>query len=141
MVDIHHNFVVKASSEKVFDAFCTPKGLDSWWTLQSAGAPEIGNVYTFYFGPEYDWRAEVIHMVSGWELTWRMVKTMDDWKDTKVGFALTEQEGNTHVHFFHLGWAEANEHFGITTFCWGQLLNGLKNFVEKGIVIPHSQRN
>ncbi len=141
MFDIHHNFVVKAPARKVFEAFATPQGLDSWWTLQSSGAPETGNVYTFYFGPEYDWRAEVVHVVSGKELTWKMVETMDDWKNTSVGFALKEVEGNTHVHFFHLGWTEASEHFGITTFCWGQLLNGLKNYVEKGIIIPHSQRN
>lgn len=141
MFDIHHNFVVKAPSWKVFETFCSPQGLDSWWTLKSAGIPEIGNQYTFYFGPEYDWRAEVVHLVLNNELTWKMVKTMDDWKDTKVGFVLTEKEGNTHVHFFHQGWAEANEHFGITTFCWGQLLNGLKNFVEKGIIIPFPERN
>lgn len=141
MFDIHHNFVVKAASNRVFEALTTPQGLDSWWTLQSSGVPEIGNLYTFYFGPEFDWRAEVVHMVSDKKLTWKMVKTMDDWKDTQVGFELTEKDRNTQVHFFHLGWAQANEHFGITTFCWGQLLNGLKNYVEKGIIIPHAQRN
>jgi uncharacterized protein YndB with AHSA1/START domain len=141
MFDIHHNFVVKGTPEKVFETFTTPQGLDSWWTLQSSGVPEIGNLYTFYFGPEYDWRAEVIHKISDSDLTWKMVKTMDDWRDTKVGFELTEKDGNTQVHFFHLGWAHPNEHFGITTFCWGQLLNGLKNYVEKGIIIPHALRN
>jgi len=141
MFDIHHNFVVKAPAAKVFDAFCAPRGLDSWWTLKSAGKPEIGNLYTFYFGPEYDWRAAVIDVVTGKELTWKMIETMHDWKNTAVGFQLVEKEGDTLVHFFHSGWAEANEHFGITTFCWGQLLNGLKMYVEDGIVIPHALRN
>ena len=141
MVDIHHNLIVHASREKVFEAFCTPNGLDSWWTLQSSGIPEIGNIYTFYFGPEYDWRAEIAHVIRGRELTWKMVTAMDDWMETSVGFTLEEKEEKTHIHFFHLGWAEASEHFGITTFYWGQLLNGLKNYVEKGIVIPHSNRN
>jgi uncharacterized protein YndB with AHSA1/START domain len=141
MFDIHHNFVVKSSSEKVFDAFCTPQGLDSWWTLQSAGKAEIGHVYTFYFGPEYDWRAEVVHLVPGKELSWKMIQSMEDWQNTTVGFKLIEKEGNTHVHFFHLGWAEASEHFGITTYCWGQLLHGLKKYVEEGVTIPHAQRN
>ncbi len=58
-----------------------------------------------------------------------MVRTMDDWKNTTVGFELVEKEGNTYVHFFHLGWGEATEHFGITTYCWGQLLHGLKRYV------------
>ncbi len=141
MFDIHHNFVVNSTSQKVFEAFCTSPGLDSWWTLQSEGKPEIVNIYTFNFGPEYDWRAEVIHLVPGRELTWKMVQTMDDWKNTKVGFQLKEKDGITHVHFFHLGWAEASEHFGITTYCWGQLLHGLKKYIEEGIIIPHAQRN
>lgn len=141
MVDIHHNFVIKSSHDKVFEAFCTPAGLDSWWTLKSAGKPEAGNVYTFYFGPLYDWRAEVIHLVPHLELTWKITQTMEDWKDTNVGFDLTEKEGSTYVHFFHSGWAQANEHFGITNYCWGQLLNGLKKYVEEGIIIPHAQRN
>ena len=141
MFDIHHNFVVKAKASLVFDAFCTPGGLDSWWTLQSAGEPVLGNIYTFYFGEPFDWRAEVSHVVRDKELTWRMVKTMDDWQGTTVGFELTEKEGATHVHFFHRGWREASEYFGITNYCWAQLLHGLKMYVEKGIVIPHSQRN
>lgn len=127
MYDIHHNFAVKSSSQKVFDAFWTPQGLDSWWTLQSAGNPEIGNRYTFYFGNGYDWRAEVIHLVAGRELTWKMVQTIDDWKSTSVGFQLKEIGRNTHVHFFHRGWLEANEHFGITTYCWGSYCRDLKS--------------
>ncbi len=141
MCDIHHNFVIQSTSTKVFEAFCTPNGLNSWWTLKSSGKPEIGNLYAFYFGPDHDWRAEVVHLVKGHELTWRMVQAMDDWKGTVVGFRLTEKISATHVHFFHLGWAEASEHFGITTYCWGQLLHGLKMFVEEGIIIPHAQRN
>jgi uncharacterized protein YndB with AHSA1/START domain len=141
MFDIHHNFIVKAPARSVFDAFCTPGGLDSWWTLKSEGKPTLDFLYTFYFGPEYDWRAKVIHVVPGKELTWKMVKTMDDWQGTKVGFQLSENAGITQVHFFHLGWREASEHFGITNYCWGQLLNGLKKYVEEGIVIPHALRN
>ncbi len=102
MFDIHHNFVVKTPTRKVFEAFTTPQDLDSWWTLQSSGTPENGNVYIFYFGPEYDWRAEVVHVVSGKELTWKMIETMDDWKNTRVGISLKEIEGNTHKFIFFM---------------------------------------
>jgi uncharacterized protein YndB with AHSA1/START domain len=141
MPDIIHNFIIKAAPQKIFDAFCLPEGLDSWWPLSSAGSPQLGNSYTFYFGPEYDWRAEVVHQVPGKELTWKMTKTMDDWIGTQVGYKLEARDGGTFVHFFHKGWREASEHFGIATFCWGTLLNGLKQFVEKGIVVPHGLRN
>jgi len=32
MADIIHEFTVKAPRERVFQAFATPEGLDSWWT-------------------------------------------------------------------------------------------------------------
>ncbi|MEQ1585880.1 MAG: SRPBCC domain-containing protein [Cyclobacteriaceae bacterium] len=141
MFDIYHNFIVKSTPQKVFEAFCSPAGLDSWWTLRSAGKPVLGNSYTFYFGPEHDWLAEVIHVVPGRELTWKMVAAMDDWMPTTVGFKLTHLDNNTSVAFFHKDWQEANEHFGITTFCWGQLLAGLKKYVEEGSIIPFEKRN
>lgn len=67
MAKILHQFVIEAPAEKVFEAFCTPQGLDSWWTLQSAGKPEMGR--------------------------------------------------------------------------WGQLLAGLKNYVETGAIVPFEKRN
>lgn len=141
MPDIHHNFIIKSKADKVFEAFCTPAGLDSWWTLRSAGKPQMGDIYTFYFGPEYDWRAEVTLSRPNKALTWRMKDAMKDWMGTQVGFQLTERKDETSVAFFHKGWAEANEHFGITTYCWAMLLKGLKDYVEQGIVIPHALRN
>lgn len=141
MPDIHHIFPVKATPQRVFEGFCLPANLDNWWPLRSAGTPKLDDVYTFYFGPEYDWRAKVTHLVPGQALTWTMTQAMPDWIGTQVGFTLKEINGVTQVSFFHKGWAEASEHFGITTFCWGYLLNGLKNYLEHGVVIPHHLRN
>lgn len=141
MAKIQHQFSVSAPAEQIFAAFCTPEGLNNWWTLQAAGQPEMGNVYTFYFGPAYDWRAEVLHVKPNRALTWQMTQAMDDWMPTRVGFRLLEKNGQTTVYFFHEGWLKANEHFAITSFCWGQLLMGLKKYVEIGSVVPFEQRN
>jgi hypothetical protein len=54
---------------------------------------------------------------------------------------LKEEKNGTIVFFFHEGWQEASEHFAITNYCWGQLLAGLKNYVEKNVVVPFEQRN
>lgn len=140
-MDIHHNFYIKGPIEKVFDAFTTPEGLNSWWTLQSAGKPVHGNEYTFYFGPEYDWRAVVIEVIPQKSLTWKMTTAMTDWMPTTFGFILSPGKDGTKVSFFHKGWLEANEHFGITTYCWGQLLAGLKRYIEAGTIIPFEDRN
>ncbi|MFN0174428.1 MAG: SRPBCC family protein [Saprospiraceae bacterium] len=141
MAKIQHQFIVSAVAEKVFEAFCTPQGLDSWWPLHSAGKPEKGNIYTFYFGPQYDWRASVISVKPNRALTWQMTQAMEDWIPTRVGFRLQEKNGQTTVYFFHEGWQSANEHFRISNYCWGQLLAGLKNYVETGAIVPFEQRN
>ncbi len=142
MAKILHQFNVSAPPEKVFEIFTSPAGLDAWWTLQSAGKPELGAAYTFFFGLEYDWRAEVVKVTPGSSLTWKMTRAMDDWMPTRVGFVLKKSDENgTTVKFFHEGWQRANEHFAISTFCWGTLLDGLKKYAEKGVIIPFEQRN
>ena len=141
MPDIQHRFLVKAPITKVFEVFCSEKGLNNWWALECSGKPELNEIYRFYFGPEYDWNAKVIHVMSGKELSWQMVKAMDDWMSTEVGFKLSENNGSTSVYFFHNGWKEAGEHYAITNFCWGQLLNGLKNYCENGSIVPFEKRN
>ena len=141
MPSIHHQFTVNAKATTVFEAFTSSKGLDNWWPLKSSGQPKLGTEYSFFFRPEYDWRAEVVHVGTDKELTWKMTQAMDDWKSTRVGFHLREEKGSTIVYFFHEGRQEASEHFAITTYCWGQLLAGLKNCVEKGVIIPFENRN
>jgi hypothetical protein len=66
---------------------------------------------------------------------------MTDWVNTEVGFELLESQEGTIVRFFHRGWQEESEHFCISNYCWGQLLGGLKDYVETGAVIPFEKRN
>ncbi len=141
MAKIFHQFVVYSAAAKVFETFSSPDGLNAWWTLKATGTPEKGSVYNFFFGPEYDWQAEVVSVVKNRSLTWKMTQAMEDWMPTKVGFRLDEQGGKTVVHFFHSGWKKAGDHFAISNFCWGQLLQGLKNYIEKGEIVPFEMRN
>ena len=140
MADIFHQFRIDASPQKVFDAFCTAKALNDWWTARASGEPRLQEVYTLWFGPEYDWRAEVVHVIPGMEITWKMTQAMEDWMETRVGIRLKLNDKSTIVDFFHEGWREPNDHYRISSFCWGTLLTGLKNYVEKGIVVPFEKR-
>lgn len=140
MPDILHQFRIEAAPEKVFEAFCSSKGLNNWWPAKSSGEPRKDEVYSFWFGPEYDWRARVIQVVPGKEITWQMTQAMDDWMGTQVGIRLSTENNSTIVDFFHRNWREPNDHYRISTFCWGSLLMGLKNYVEKGVVVPFENR-
>ena len=141
MPNIHHQFQIRAPMLAVFDAFTTPEGLNSWWTLEAGGEPELDSQYRLYFGPEYDWLAKVIHIHRSDQLTWSPVHALEDWMPTQFGFTLYESGLFTGVRFSHTGWVSENDHFAVTNFCWGQLLNGLKSYLEHGVVIPFANRN
>jgi len=70
-----------------------------------------------------------------------MTKSDLDWDTTTFGFTLSEENGKVNLSFTHLNWAERNSHFRITSFCWAMLLKGLKDYLEKGIILPFEERN
>lgn len=140
MADIFHHFPIAASAARVFDAIATPEGLDAWWTKTATGRPDEGEEYELWFGPGSDWRATVSRAVEGREFELTLTRADDDWRGTKVGFALDEQDGRTQVRFHHTGWPSANDHFRTSTFCWAMYLRLLKRYVENGEVVPYDDR-
>lgn len=70
-----------------------------------------------------------------------MTKSDKDWNPTTFGFDLESSDKGTMVNFSHINWPEQNHHFKHSSFCWAILLNGLKNYLEKGVIIPFEERN
>ncbi len=140
MADIVHQFPIKATADQVFGAISTPAGLDTWWTKCAAGEPMEGAEYELGFGPGYEWRAVVTRCVPNAEFELRLTSAQEDWRETRVGFQLDEQNGVTQVRFQHLGWPEVNEHYRASCYCWAMYLRLLKRYVEFGEVVPYENR-
>jgi uncharacterized protein YndB with AHSA1/START domain len=140
MADIFHNFPIKASAHKVFEAVSTPEGLDSWWTKTCEAKPAENSEYKLGFGPGYNWSALASRWTPDSEFELQFSEADDDWRGTQIGFQLTENNGVTEVSFQHLGWPEANEHYQISCFCWAMYLRLLKRYVEFGEVVPYEDR-
>ena len=69
-----------------------------------------------------------------------MTKSDSDWDSTSFGFELEQNVANVQVNFCHIGRTECNAHYKRSSFCWAILLNGLKNYLEKGIIVPFYKR-
>lgn len=136
LFDLHIN----ASIQDVFDAFSLPEHLDNWWTLKSSGRPELGTTYNLNFTDKYDWFAEVCLVTQNESFFLKMITSSDDWKPTTFGIELEETNNGTLLKFSHSGWQSNNHEFRNSSFCWAMLLNGLKNYIEKGVVIPFNER-
>jgi len=139
--DIYHNFTVRSTPQKIFEAFTKPEHLINWWPQKCSGEAKLGGIYNLYFAEEYDWLAEVVHNEEPIAFHFSMIKSDEDWASTTFGIDLEEKSGKTYVRFFHKNWPKQNDHFKHSSFCWGLLLDGLKNYVEKGIIIPFENRS
>jgi len=102
--------------------------------------PEEGAEYELGFGPGYDWRAVVSRSVPDKEFELEIVSADEDWRGTRVGFFLDENEGVTQVRFHHTGWPESNDHYRVSCYCWPMYLRLLRRQVEHGEVVPYEDR-
>lgn len=139
--NIYHDLVIKASLQEVFDAVSKPEHLNNWWTKQCTGTPELNAEYNLYFTPEYNWYGNVITSQPNQAFHIKMTKSDTDWESTTFGFNLEQLKEGVQVRFFHIDWPECNHHFRQSSFCWALLLNGLKNYLEKGIIVPFEERS
>lgn len=140
IIAIYHDVYIKSTKKKIFAAVSEPNHLNNWWTLKCSGTPKKGAEYNFYFAPEYDWLGEVIKCEADHNFHIKMTKADPDWDPSSFGFDLEEVEDGVRLKFWHTGWSTCNHHFRRSSFCWAILLSGLKNYLEKGVVVPFEER-
>lgn len=138
---IYHDLEINAPIGKTFSAVTEPEHLINWWPLKCTGKPKIKAEYNFYFGPKYNWYGKVDKIEMNKSFHIKMTKSDLDWNATTFGFDLNKNNESVLLQFTHLGWPKRNSHFRIASFCWAMLLIGLKDYVEKGIVIPFERRS
>lgn len=139
--NILHNLVIGSTKKEVFKAVSMPEHLNNWWTLKCSGKPELGSKYNLFFTSEYNWYGKVSRCVEDESFHISMTKSDLDWDETTFGFDLEETNNGTLVKFSHMNWPNCNDHFRTASFCWAMLLNGLKNYIEKGIILPFEERS
>lgn len=139
---IQHDVGINGSQEDIFSAFTTRKGLNAWWTKEAAGDLKIGGNYIFFFGSQWDWRAEVVDYRMNESIRFRMTEADSDWTGTELAFSIIESTGSSSclLRFEHTGWRERNDHFRRTSYCWALYLRCLKRYVENGIVTEYENR-
>mgnify|MGYP003320615128 CR=1 FL=1 len=138
---ISHDVTIKSSSALVFDKIVNPEHLNNWWPLKSSGDGNLNDVYNFYFSEEYDWFSKLIKVEKNKEIQFLMTHCDEDWNDTILEFKLEIiNTDNTLLKFSHIGWKNNNHHFRRTSYCWALLLKGLKDYCEKGTIVPFKNR-
>jgi uncharacterized protein YndB with AHSA1/START domain len=140
MPDIYQDFPIKVAPQAVYHAVSTAQGLDCWWTKRSSGNPKKSELYELWFGPRYDWRAEVTACEADRVFELQMVSADPDWLGTRVGFHLENKAGTTWIRFHHTGWPNDSEHFRVSCHCWALYLRILRRYLEHGEFVPYDDR-
>jgi hypothetical protein len=138
--NIYHDLYLNGTEKEIQRAFTNPEDLNNWWTLRSSGKAEIGTSYNLYFTEQYNWYGEVT-LCSDTSFEIEMTTADKDWLGTQFGYKLTAQQDKFIFHFYHKGWRSANHHFKHSSYCWALLLSGMKNYIEKGIIVPFTERS
>jgi len=138
---IYHDLVIKGPVSKVFEAVTDAEKLIHWWPLKCNGNPELNSSYNFYFSEEYNWYGKVVKLDINSSFHVKMTRSDEDWNPTTFRFDLEQKKESVLLKFSHVDWPHHNEHFRRSSFCWAMLLNGLKNYVENGTIVPFEKRN
>ena len=138
---IYHDLVINASATTVFSAVSKPTELINWWPLKCTGEEKLNAEYNLNFTDTYNWFGKVVSYKPNTTFHFQMTESNEDWNPTSFGFDIEEISTNkTQLHFWHKNWQTCNAEFKQSSFCWALLLNGLKSYAEKGIIIPFEER-
>jgi uncharacterized protein YndB with AHSA1/START domain len=134
--DLHHRIgIVSPSTDAVYAALTTVDGLAGWWTTDTTGDAAVGGTLAFRFLPG-GFDMEVIELVPGERVRWRVVDGPPEWIDTTIDWQLSRSEGFTIVRFAHQGWTDVGDFMAHCNTKWASYLLSLKALVETGTGAP-----
>ena len=137
MPDILHRIGVEHTSpERVYDALTTLDGLAGWWTEDTTGQTNRGDVIKFRFGPPGGFDMSVSKLDPGRLVRWEVVDGPAEWIGTFVQFDLRQEGDFSIVLFRHEGWSEPVEFMYHCSTKWATFLMSLKQLVETGQGAP-----
>jgi hypothetical protein len=139
MLDILHKVGIKSSSpHQAYQALTTREGLSGWWTDDTKGESDVGDVLQFRFGAG-GFDMKVLELEPAKRVQWQVVDGPEEWIGTKVNWDIRQEGDWTIVLFKHQGWKEPVEFMHHCSTKWGVFLLSLKSLLEtgKGAPAPH----
>lgn len=131
-------FEIQAEIDDVYKAISTEEGYSKWWTREVKFEPRLNGIAQFKFGDIYLKIMKISRLSPPNILELQCLSGPDEWVGTKLSFILTKVRSNsTKVNFSHSDWLNDTEFFANCNFQWGQFLNSLRHYCEKGVGHPY----
>lgn len=136
--DFTTTILVDQSPKEVFDAINNVRG---WWSEEIEGETDKLNAeFKYHFKDVHICKMKITELVPGKKVVWlvlynyfNFIKDQSEWKNTKVIFEISEEDGKTKIVFTHEGLVPDYECYQICFDAWTNYIeNSLRNLIETG---------
>ncbi len=141
MTDIIHRIGIRSTTDTVYQALSTIKGLANWWTNEVKGEEHVGGKITFTFRTTTgDIKGEMVMEVQqlqpGKHVSWQCIEGPDEWIGTIISFDMEQQDDQVIIIFGHRNWKEAVDFTAHCSMKWAVFLLSLREYIETGTGKP-----
>lgn len=127
MAQIRHSITIDAPVEKVHALVATAPGLSRWWAADVT--EKDGNVELGFFKRATVYQLKLLKSKGLNDVEWKCLSGQE-WKGTRIAFALAANNAKTVVKFTHADWKDESDYFVSCTTTWGELMFRLKAVAE-----------
>jgi len=112
MKNYEHTITVTLAPDRVFDALT--KEMSNWWTEMTSVVREVGDKTTAKFEDGTTWSFEVVKLEKNKLIELRCYEAnhihpvttpemRTEWENTTLRFDIASRDGDTDIHFTHIG--------------------------------------
>ena len=162
MPNIHHELLIAALAEKIYNTITSEEGLSAWWTPDAKAKHERDSIARFPFGSYYFKEMKIIDLQPFKHVKWICLAGADEWLGTTISFELEpgdkgtlvkshpelqgqleQQAGDTGtlLIFHHDDWKKYTPMLAECNYTWGQFLRSLKLLCETGKGRPYPNQH
>ena len=139
MEAIFHFFNIKTTkNSEIYDALTQAEGLKNWWSKATDVEEKVGAVIKFWFPNNFRFEMKILSLEKDKVVEWECIHGDDQWLGTKIRFELHPKDDSTDIKFYHTGWVDKTDLFGICNYHWGLYMKSLKSFIEDGKGNPNT---
>lgn len=123
------------------DATAAINNVRGWWVGKiEGGTTRLGDVFTYRYGDMHYSRQEIVEMVPGKRVAWRVLESdlsfiadRTEWTGTTITFDITRHGDGAQIVFTHVGLKPDVECYDTCSDAWTSLIAGsLKQLIETG---------
>ena len=137
-----HNFAIRIVTDKTPDeVFAAINDVGAWWSGEITGnSRQLGDEFTYRYKDMHMSRQKISEFVPGRKVVWHVTEanltfTADahEWVGTDIVFVIVPGNGETELHFTHVGLTPQCECYDACSNGWSTLVNdNLRNYIATG---------